>query len=452
MPPIALETETPSTAGQIVNYAVMRLPIAAKSSLAILDQGLISGSNFLIGILLARWLAPDQYGAYATAYSIFLLVTLIYQALLLEPQSVFGASAYADRPRKYLSSLFWMHGVVALLVISILALWALVGQGTGWSPKLSSAFLGVIAASPFILFFWLVRGACYTRLAPQQAVEGAIAYCFLVVSALFLIYRKGLMSPLAAFVVMGMASAVGSAFIFRHFQLLPDSPQKGIRCSMVRRQHWNYGRWALATAVVVWIPGNIYYTVLVRHSGLAEAGELRALLNLFVPLGQTLSSLSRILLPYAAGKHSRLGRAGALDRAIKLMFLFGGVAFTYWTVVILCRHAIFQFLYDGRFIDAVQLVPWLGLATIFSFATLSFAISLRAMQQPSSVFVIYSVASIACLLIGVPGAIAFGVRGVIVGLNVAGVSGFATGLVLVRAKATTAAQVVCQPAEAISLG
>ena len=36
-----------------------------KGGLAILDNGLISGSNFLLGILLARWLAPEEYGAYA---------------------------------------------------------------------------------------------------------------------------------------------------------------------------------------------------------------------------------------------------------------------------------------------------------------------------------------------------------------------------------------------------
>ena len=35
-----------------------------KGNLAILGRGLISGSNFIISILLARWLMPDQYGAY----------------------------------------------------------------------------------------------------------------------------------------------------------------------------------------------------------------------------------------------------------------------------------------------------------------------------------------------------------------------------------------------------
>ena len=42
-----------------------------KGLYAVLDQGLISGSNFLLTILLARWLAPEQYGAYALSFAIF---------------------------------------------------------------------------------------------------------------------------------------------------------------------------------------------------------------------------------------------------------------------------------------------------------------------------------------------------------------------------------------------
>ena len=46
---------------------------AGRLSLAVVDQGLISGSNFALGIVLARWMAPAEYGAYALAFSIFLL-------------------------------------------------------------------------------------------------------------------------------------------------------------------------------------------------------------------------------------------------------------------------------------------------------------------------------------------------------------------------------------------
>ncbi len=78
-----------------------------KGGLAILDNGLISGSNFLLGILLARWLAPEEYGAYALAFSIFILVGFLYQALLLEPLSVFAGSVFRGNLRGYLKKTLW---------------------------------------------------------------------------------------------------------------------------------------------------------------------------------------------------------------------------------------------------------------------------------------------------------------------------------------------------------
>ena len=35
------------------------MPWVGKGSLAVLDQGLFAGSNFLLNVLLARWLAPS---------------------------------------------------------------------------------------------------------------------------------------------------------------------------------------------------------------------------------------------------------------------------------------------------------------------------------------------------------------------------------------------------------
>jgi O-antigen/teichoic acid export membrane protein len=40
-----------------------------KGGMAIVDQGIFSGSNFVLYILLARWLAPDDYGAYALGFA-----------------------------------------------------------------------------------------------------------------------------------------------------------------------------------------------------------------------------------------------------------------------------------------------------------------------------------------------------------------------------------------------
>ena len=67
-----------------------------KGSLAILDQGLFAWAHFLLSILLARWLTPTEYGAFALAYSIFLLFGAFHTALLTEPMMVFGAVSRAE--------------------------------------------------------------------------------------------------------------------------------------------------------------------------------------------------------------------------------------------------------------------------------------------------------------------------------------------------------------------
>src|SRR5215472_9247405 len=96
------------------------IPWAMKGGLALLDQGLITGSNFVLGIVLARWLPPDQYGAYAVAFAAFLLLLMLYQSLFLEPQAVFGASAYRRCFRGYLKALLRLHLVTALLMLFVL--------------------------------------------------------------------------------------------------------------------------------------------------------------------------------------------------------------------------------------------------------------------------------------------------------------------------------------------
>src|SRR5579872_6645673 len=72
-----------------------RLTWLRKGFLALLDQGLLSGSNFFIAILLARWLSRDAYGAYALGFSIFILLSGFHNAFFLEPMSVFGPESYA---------------------------------------------------------------------------------------------------------------------------------------------------------------------------------------------------------------------------------------------------------------------------------------------------------------------------------------------------------------------
>src|SRR5437870_5869011 len=77
--------------------------------LGIADQGVMSGANFLLSVLLARWLSAAQFGQFAVAFSVFLFLAGFHNALIVEPMSVLGAARNRDNLPAYRSSLVWLH-------------------------------------------------------------------------------------------------------------------------------------------------------------------------------------------------------------------------------------------------------------------------------------------------------------------------------------------------------
>ena len=192
---------------------------AKKGTLAIIDQGLISGSNFLIAVLLARWLPPEQYGAFALAFECFVLLYVVYNGLIIEPMSVLGSSTYKDCFREYLGVLLRMQMAAAFITVLLLGGSALVLYEFGGTGSLSQAFLGIMIAAPCMLFFWASRGAMYVRLAPRSAVLGGLLYCAILLSGLVLAYKLQLISPFVAFLTMSVGAVFAAAVLLRRLNV-----------------------------------------------------------------------------------------------------------------------------------------------------------------------------------------------------------------------------------------
>lgn len=386
---------------------------ATKGGLAIVDYGLYSGSNFLLGVLLARWLAPVQYGAYALAFSIAIFVGFLYQAILLEPLSVFAGTLFHDNLRGYLKAASWIHWAIAVVVCLCLAVAAGIAWRIGTSPILALALAGIAIAAPFIMMHSFGRRAFYLRLSPGPAAFGSAFYFVMVVAGVFVTFRRGWLSSFSAFLVIGMASLMSAVVMLFQLnaRLEPETGRVGIRQAWAK--HWEYGRWALATCIVGWIPNYVYIPLVSGFSGMAAAGELRALMNLAAPVVQTYAALSMLFLPYAARVQVSGGRLAASDLTRKLTLLFVGGAAAYWAVVIPLRLSVFRLLYAGKYIDASYLVPFFALETIVWSASMGPAILLRAMESPRSLFWANGAASVVALVLGIPATRYYGLRGAV---------------------------------------
>ncbi len=422
-----------------------------KSGLAILDQGLISGSNFAASILLARWLSPEQYGAYAVAFSVFILLSLVYLALLLEPMAVFGGSSYHKCLREYLRVLVKLQVGVALLIIVPLGISALVAWRLAPTSGLPGALAGVTLASPCLFLFWLARRTYYLQLSPARAVQGAFLYCCIVLGGLWFVYSKGLLSPFSAFLLIAVGALMTSGLLLSHLRRALPSSDAVLVNREVWKKHWVYGRWALATSVASWIPAYIYYPVLSSFGGMSHSGELRALMNFANPIEQTQIALAMLFLPYAARvQGANKDRKSAPGLSMRLTLVSVGATASYWTLVVLLRGPLFHLLYSGKYVEIAPLLSTVAIGSLFWSAAYGSAIVLRAMESPSSIFVAYITAAIISLLIGIPAARMFGVVGGIWGINISDAVSFLMVVLLLRkkvAKATEPVPEACSYAE-----
>jgi O-antigen/teichoic acid export membrane protein len=413
------------------------IPWVTKGGLAILDYGLFSGSNFLLGVLLARWMAPEQYGAYALAFSIFILVTFLYQALVLEPLSVFSGTAYPDNLRGYLQSNVWLHwGLSALICLALGG--TAVAAKVWWHSSISAlAFAGMTIAAPFILIHALGRRSFYLKLSPGPSAFGSAFYCTFVVGGSFFVYKMGWLSAFTAYLVMAVAALVGGVImVFQlHAKLEPATAKVMLRTTLAK--HWEYGKWALATCIVGWIPTYVYIPLVSKFSGLAVTGELRALMNLGGPVLQTYAALSMLFLPLAARVQTNQGKRGANSLTWKLTGLFIAGAVVYWSVLIPLRRPLFQLLYAGKYLDASSLLPLFAAETIVWSAALGPAILLRAMESPRSLFFANGAASVVALVFGIPATRYFGLRGVIWSMVLANVLYVLVAFIMLGRKVST---------------
>jgi O-antigen/teichoic acid export membrane protein len=392
------------------------LPWVGKGSLAVLDQGLFAGSHFLLNVLLARWLAPADYGAFALAYSVFLLLGVLHSALLTGPMLVFGSGKYRERFPEYLGILLRVH--FALMVPSA-ALLVATAFLLGWlySPAVERAFLGLAIAGPFILLLWLLRRAFYVRLSPGWAVAGGVMYLLVLLTGTLTLRAARHLTPAAGFLTMAVGSLIACLLL-----LVPLRPTLATDSSAIRAiaaDHWRYGKWLAAASGPYWITDSIYYVVLPAWVGLAAVGGLKALMNIAMPLLQTISALGFLLLPILVrDRHSGGPRAMKKTMKLSLALFFSGSA-CYLALLWGFRLQIFHFLYAGKYAGysswpllLVGLLPFAQSLPVVVGGALS------ALEQPNLYFWSSVWSGTFTLVLGVPLAAMLGVGGALAGLVV----------------------------------
>ncbi|HEV2282708.1 MAG TPA: polysaccharide biosynthesis C-terminal domain-containing protein [bacterium] len=377
-----------------------------------MDQGLFAVSNFLVNVMLARWLAPEDYGAFTVAYAALLLLGTAHTALLTEPMLVFGPSRYRDTRVPYLRALVEGHWMLTAIGSLLLIAAGGIAWGSGGA-ALARALIGLGVVSPLLLLPWLLRRACYVRLQSWLAAVGGGIYLGAVITGLAVLGATAALSVPAALGVMGAASLLAGGWLaFRlHVGFTPGAPRE-VRSDALR-EHWEYGRWSMATLALSWIPANIYYFVLPAHRGLEASGGLKALLNLILPIQHVNTALAVFLVPVFV-KARGTAEFAKLVRYALAAFAAGSLA--YWGLIAVCSGPVQAWLYRGRYSWGTEVLWPLAIFLLMTVVVNVLGGALRAVERPDQVFRANVPSTLVALTVGAWAANQWGVAGASIAL------------------------------------
>lgn len=392
-----------------------------KGGAAIADQGLFAGSNFLINIILARFMLPEEYGAFATAYAIFLLMGSVYTAVIIEPMLVFGSGKYAERWKRYLGVMLYAHWWLSIILSVILISVAYVFQQQG-STIMGAAMLGLCIAQPLILMNWTLRRAFYVNSQPQLAASGGAVYLVLMLAGTFGVSWLGILSSFTALIVIAIASLVTSVWFM--FLLNPIQLSKlddDMSLIQVFKDHMNYGKWSAPTMILTWIPSNIYYTVLPLVVGLAGSGALKASMNLIMPILHTNTAISVLLAPSFVRALKFGGKARLQQRTNFGLLVFSVTCGIYWCILMLYGRQFIDFIGNGQYTDTVNfgILFLMGLIPLTNGISEIISGSLRAIGKLNYIFWSHVVSGIVTLVVGISLLFVWGLTGAYIGLFLA---------------------------------
>lgn len=353
------------------------------SSVAILDQGLTSGSGLVLNLLLARWLPAETYGAFAVAFAGFLFVSGFHNVLLLEPMSVFGPARHSGQLLSYFQSLLKVHaalaGTLAALVVLVGVAMALFG-----SQQLAYALLGSGTALPFLLLLWLVRRMCYVVQRPSVALFASSFSLIVISGGLFALHDRRALTPFTAFSLTGAASLFASLLLLRQLGVIELTSSHGASPSWIQvlRENWNYGRWLVASTTLFSVFSQTQTFLVAGFLGLSAAGVLRAMQMPALVMTQIVTAMGLVVLPSMSYDFGR-GRIHQLrTKASVTTLILTTIALGYAVVLFALARPAEHILYGGKYALYSGLIPMFALIPVCSGFAMGYSMALRASQKP----------------------------------------------------------------------
>lgn len=350
--------------------------------LGMVDQGVVSATNFLTTILVGKFAGASELGEYALAFTLLVLALTVQDCLVSSPYTVFHADYRGASRRAFLASMLLLAAFIAAAFSAVLV--AVGATGLGGQAIAPVAMALAVAAPPAMLREAVRRFALsHLHVARALAVDVVTAVLQLAVLGWW-IAGPGLSSRTALFsIAIGGLGGV-ALWAVRHLRT-PDRVGFDPAATLGHcRRALSFGKWLCAARLAEVIDNYTVPWIIAFMLGLEATGGFIAADMLIAAANPFLMGFTNILAPRAAAAWAEGGAEAVRRVVLRSTLILGGMTGAFSLGIAILGPWALPILFGEDYAGYAAITAVLALGLFLGVLGVGADHGLRAMHRPQA--------------------------------------------------------------------
>lgn len=383
-------------------------PDGRQMAWSVSDQFMVSGLNFIIGILAAKILGVAGFGQFTLVMVLAALATVLHHDGLTAPTMTL-VGGQSRRSKSYFAAVvfsgLWLSLLLALIVAALVA--GVYGLREEPLPMR-------LVAAAFLITLFQTNHGCVRRLAFAQT-RGLAAFLLdlsrfaMVAIGIVWLWLSGTEIDATGLLLLFALAALVSALPL-NIEIL-RAPIRRKLLAQVWARHWPMSRWLVLMVIVSMGQEQIIYLIMGIMLGDEGVGGLRAGQHLLGVTHFLLMAMENFIPRQAAERFSQGGHEALRGYLTRQTFVIGSVTLGLVLALVIPARFWMGTVYGADYLPYVPVLVIYGLAYLAIFLRDLWVIYLRAIEQTQCIFRAFATSSLMAIVAAYPAMLYAGVIG-----------------------------------------
>ena len=379
---------------------------------ALTDQAIVSGSNFLTTMLVARGLSLVEFGKYSLLWMAVLFGANIQMAFIIAPMMSIGPIQRRVSDKTYLGSILTFQIAFTALITLLIAAAILVLRLRGSGIDGSWIFPVLTANIAYQLQDFSRRVFFYQKRVIAALSADSISYIGqLLLMVLFLKLHR--MSVTNVLWINALTSLLA---VLMALPMMPLPVAKTKILLPALRRNWLCARYLLAATLMQWTSGNLFTLIAPLFAGVSVVGAMRACQSIMNMTNIWMQGLENSLPSEASRTLTVSGTAGLRAYILHALALLGGFTGVVVLVLNIAPEYFLTLIYGPHLKGYGWVLRAYGILAMLTMLTLPLRAGLRSLENTRPIFIGYIITTVYSVISAPLLGRAFGLPGILSGI------------------------------------